>query len=234
MRWQRNLSERRAMPHKSPVRIYKIDGVGINLDRFYPVRSAEEKTALRSARGFSGNDFILIYTAEFIPRKNHKLLFAILPGLKQKIPALKMVLCGKGELLEHYRALAAACGMDYVVFTGYTHEVADFCRLSDVCVSTSLQEGLALNLVEGMACGLPLVASAIRGHCDVVGQFENGIWFGLACPDSFAAAILLLHKNPALRREMGERNVTAARRYAVENSVEAMTKIYGGLILGRD
>lgn len=74
------------------VDIYKIDGVGINLEKFYPVKSEEEKNALRSELGYGSEDFILIYTAEFIPRKNHKLLFDILPDLKAKIPTLKVIL----------------------------------------------------------------------------------------------------------------------------------------------
>ena len=62
---------------KNHFKIYKIDGVGVNLERFYPCASSEEKIALREKYGFSADDFILIYIAEFIPRKNHKLLFDI-------------------------------------------------------------------------------------------------------------------------------------------------------------
>ena len=74
-------------------KIFKIDGVGINLERFAPVKNSDEKNVLRKEKGYSSEDFILIYTAEFIPRKNHKLLFDILPILKKKIPELKVILC---------------------------------------------------------------------------------------------------------------------------------------------
>ena len=100
------------MPHKTNVQIYKIDGVGVNLERFYPCTSSDEKIALREKYGFASEDFILIYTAEFIPRKNHKLLFDILPALKAKIPPLKVLLCGKGELLEQYKDFAAEKQME--------------------------------------------------------------------------------------------------------------------------
>ena len=56
-------------------KIFKIDGVGINLERFAPVKNSDEKNVLRKEKGYSSEDFILIYTAEFIPRKNHKLLY---------------------------------------------------------------------------------------------------------------------------------------------------------------
>ena len=211
-------------------KIFKIDGVGINLERFVPAKTLDEKNLLRKEKGYSINDFIIIYTAEFIPRKNHKLLFNVLPTLKEKIPQLQIILCGKGELLEYYKDYTIKNNMNYVLFTGYTKEVNLYCRISDICVSTSLQEGQGLNLVEGMASGLPLVASSIRGHNDVIEQFENGLRFELNNPKSFIDAIMLLYKNPALRNEMGLRNVETAKKYSVNIAKDNMSYIYNELI----
>ena len=214
------------MPHKTNVQIYKIDGVGVNLERFYPAKSIEEKNALRAEKGFSSEDFILIYTAEFIPRKNHKLLFDILPDLKSKIPELKLILCGKGELLEFYKEFANQHKMDYVVFTGYTKEVADYCRLSDVLVMPSFQEGLPMAMIEAIATGLPVVASNIRGHNDVIEDCVNGFLFGTEETGGFEKAILTLYKNPALRTEMGKRNIERAKIFSVDKAVDSMQEIY--------
>ncbi|MCH5293109.1 MAG: glycosyltransferase family 4 protein [Treponema sp.] len=210
-------------------RIYKIDGVGVDLSRFRPATEAE-RSDLRRAHGFSDDDFILLYVAEFIPRKNHKLLFDILPGLKERIPGLKVVLCGKGRLLDYYRDFASRRGMVYVTFTGYTNEVAEWCQLADVHISTSVQEGQGLNLVEAMACGLPLVASDIRGHRDVIAGFEGGILCDLSAPRSFADAVLLLEKNAALRAEISVRNVERARLFSVVSAVRCMAEIYEGMM----
>ena len=210
-------------------RIYKIDGVGVDLSRFRPATGAE-RSDLRRAHGFSDDDFILLYVAEFIPRKNHKLLFDILPGLKERILGLKVVLCGKGRLLDYYRDFASRWGMVYVTFTGYTKEVAEWCQLADVHISTSVQEGQGLNLVEAMACGLPLVASDIRGHRDVIDGFEGGILCDLSVPRSFADAVLLLEKNAALRAEISVRNVERARLFSVVSAVRCMAEIYEGMM----
>lgn len=218
------------MPHKTNVQIYKIDGVGVNLKRFYPCASYTEKIALREKYGFSPDDFILIYTAEFIPRKNHKLLFDILPALKAKIPSLKVLLCGKGELLEHYKDFAVQQKMDYVIFTGYTRDVADYCRLSDLLVMPSFQEGLPMAMIEAIATGLPVVASDIRGHNDVIEDCVNGFLFATVDVSGFEKAILTLYKNPVLRCEMGHRNVERAKAFSVEKAVSAMEKIYEELL----
>ncbi|MBQ3824781.1 MAG: glycosyltransferase family 4 protein [Spirochaetaceae bacterium] len=214
------------MPHKTNVQIYKIDGVGVNFERFYPCTSSDEKIALREKYGFSSDDFILIYTAEFIPRKNHKLLFDILPALKAKIPPLKVLLCGRGELLEQYKDFAAEKQMDYVTFTGYTKDVADYCRLSDLLVMPSFQEGLPMAMIEAIATGLPVVASDIRGHNDVIEDCANGFLFGTDDVSGFEKAILTLYKNPALRTEMGARNIERAKTFDVEKAVGAMDAIY--------
>ncbi len=212
------------------VEIYKIDGVGVNLERFYPAKAEEEKNVLRLQNGFSVDDFILIYTAEFIPRKNHRLLFDILPELKAKIPSLKLILCGKGELLEYYKEYADRQKFDYVMFTGYTKNVPDYCRMSDVLVMPSHQEGLPLSMIESIATGLPVVASKIRGHTDVIEDCVNGFLFCEDDSSGFTKAIYTLYKNPSLRTEMGKRNVIEAQKYSVDIALNNMSEIYGSLI----
>ena len=212
------------------VEIYKIDGVGVNLERFHPAKAEEEKNVLRLQNGFSVDDFILIYTAEFIPRKNHRLLFDILPELKAKIPSLKLILCGKGGLLEHYKEYADRQKFDYVMFTGYTKNVPDYCRMSDVLVMPSHQEGLPLSMIESIATGLPVVASKIRGHTDVIEDCVNGFLFCEDDSSGFTKAIYTLYKNPSLRTEMGKRNVIEAQKYSVDIALNNMSEIYSSLI----
>ena len=102
-------------------------------------------------------------------------------------------------MLEDYKLLVSTDEMtEYVLFTGYTKKIDDYCRLSDILIMPSKQEGLPLALIEAMATGLPLVASDIRGHQDVVINFENGILCDLDVPKSFLDAIILLYKNKSL------------------------------------
>ena len=214
---------------KNHSKLFKIDGVGVNLSRFHPC-SKEEKTELRAELGYSEKDFILIYTAEFIPRKNHKLIFDVLPELKKNIPEIKLIFCGKGELLEFYKDYCNKNCFDFVFLPGYTRKVDLYYKISDVCVSASLQEGQGLNLVESMATGLPVVASFIRGHADVINNGWNGILFNLKNPSSFIDAIILLYKNPSLRAEMGKRNIEESKKYSVDIAVQKMADIYENLI----
>lgn len=209
--------------------VYKINGVGIDLTKFYPNKSFSEKIQYRIENGYSPEDFIILYTAEFIPRKNHKLLFEILPSLKQQIPELKVILCGSGDLLETYKQISLQNKMDYIEFTGYTKEVAVYCRMSDILVMTSFQEGLPMAMIEAIATGLPVVASNIRGHSDVIENGVNGFLFNLKSSRDFEDKIIQLYNNEELRSEMGKRNIDISQNYSSNLIVENMANVYKSL-----
>lgn len=86
--------------------IYKINGIGINNHKFIPL-SDEEKNIARKNLGYSSNQFILIYAAEFIHRKNHRFIIDALPMLIYNIPSLKVIFAGAGEIMDETVAYAA-------------------------------------------------------------------------------------------------------------------------------
>lgn len=207
----------------------KIDGVGVDLTRFKPA-ATEQKLQLRAEKGFDAKDFILIYVAEFISRKNHKLLLEVFKNLKERIPNLKLILAGKGTLLDYYKDFVKQNNLeDSITFTGYTKETDKYYQISDVCMSTSFQEGLPISLIEALGTGLPLVASEIRGHVDVIETGKNGYLCKLNTQDSvkqFTDAVMKLYENPELRLEIGKNNVADSTKYEVESAVKVVSDLY--------
>lgn len=218
------------LEQKNHSKIFKINGVGVNLEQFYPLAENNEKIVLRNKYGFSEKDFILIYTAEFIPRKNHKLLFDILPELNNKIESFKVIFCGKGKLLDYYKDYVRLNAMNYVTFTGYTKDVSDYCRIADILVMPSYQEGLPIAMIEAIATGLPVVASKIRGHTDVIEEYINGFLIDKNDNESYKKAILTLYYNPSLRTEMGKRNVRKAQDFSLNHALDEMKVIYQDIL----
>ena len=206
--------------------VKKIDGVGVDLSRFHPV-SAEEKSALRKEYGFQDEDFILIYVAEMIPRKNHAFLLEQMGELKKQIPTVKLILYGRGDLLEQHQVYVEQQGLSSVVlFMGYRTDVDKLFQLADVDVSPSFQEGLPINMIEAMASGLPVVCSKIRGQVDLV---KNGFLFFLDSVDAgrdFVDRVKQIYLNDELRASIGKKGVEVAQRYSVEQAVEKMAGIY--------
>lgn len=210
---------------KSHSKIYKIDGVGVNLDRFHPV-SVEEKSRLRAELGYDNDDFIITVVAELNKNKNQIMLVQKARDLKVIIPTLKILLIGKETLPIVREYVERENLFDVVQFLGYRSDVDKLTMISDVAFSASLREGLPVNIIEAMACGIPVVCSDNRGHRSLVLDKETGFIFGTKSEKEMSDSIILLYKNPGLRAEMGCRNIERAKEFSLEKSLSEMQKIY--------
>lgn len=211
---------------KSCPTIFLLDGVGVNLERFAPA-SAQEKISLRKKFKYDDQDFIILYIAEFIPRKGHEFFIKNIPALKKQIPNLKVILPGRGALLKAMKILAVNLEVDDAVwFPGYRKDIHLLCALSDLYVATSRQEGLPVSVIEAMASGLPVVASSIRGQTDAVVPGRNGDLYRLGDSADFTEKVLMLHRNPVLRAEIRRNNIEDSAKYSVDIAVRKMAGIY--------
>jgi glycosyltransferase EpsD len=198
----------------------------VDVKRFYPV-PAPEKKRLRESFGFRDTDFIVLYTAEFIPRKNHAFLLRQIPALRRSIPEIQLLLAGKGELLEACKDAAAQLKVAEIVhFLGYRNDIELLYRIADLHVSPSSQEGQGINNIEAMASGLPVICSRIRGHQDVVTEGRNGFFFELDEPERMAALIVTLYKSSELRETIARYNAADAQKFSVDAIIKEMEKIY--------
>lgn len=212
--------------HFKARRIEKIDGVGVDLNRFECLQP-EQKKQFRKELGISENDFILVCVAEFIPRKNHSFILDNMKQIHEKIPNAKLVLLGQGELMPEYEADTKRKGMqEYVSFLGYRSDVNKICAISDVLVSASFQEGLPMNMIEAMAVGIPVVCSDIRGQRDLIKDGENGYLFQLGDSERYCNRLVELYNNPELREKIKENNLKDVKKYSLDNAIGAMEKIY--------
>ena len=212
---------------KKHAQVFMLDGVGINLEKFKAV-SFEEKLSLRSKYKYDSEDFIILYIAEFIPRKDHEFFIKNIPELKKQIPNLKVIMPGRGVQLKEMKILAVNLEVDDIIwFPGYRKDINLLCAISDLYVTTSRQEGLPISVIEAMASGLPIVASNIRGQTDAVVPGRNGELYQLDNNAEFVEKILGLYKNPELRAKMRKNNIEDSAKYSVDIAVKKMAEIYG-------
>lgn len=205
--------------------VEKISGIGVNIERFAPA-NAEEKDELKKQYGYEGK-FLLIYAAEFIPRKNHRFFIDAATDLCKLHPDIKFLFCGKGELMESTKKYAEECGVsEYFDFLGFRKDMPNLYKMSDVLISASIEEGFGINIIEGMATGMPAVASIVRGHKEMIKEGKNGFLFSTTSPSQFIDCIDQLYGDYGLYCDMSFEAIKTAQNFSIENSLKQMETIY--------
>ena len=225
-------SEDCELAHKKKFRagkIYKVHGVGVELDKFKAV-DADEKARLRAEYGYDGDTFIMIYPADLSVRKNQPMLFDALQKIAEKNKNVKLLLPGQPIRLEEYKRMVSERGIaDNVEFLGYRRDINNLVGLSDLSVASSFQEGLPINIIEAMAMGNAIVATDVRGNNDAVEDGVNGYLVPVGDSDLMAEKILELMNDREKLRTFGENGLDMVKDFSTENVNREMLTIYGDL-----
>lgn len=203
----------------------RIPGVGIDLSRMEQSRFGPEgKERKKKMLGIPEENAVLLSVGELIPRKNHEVIIRALKLLKNR--KISYVICGQGRLRERLEEMARQEKVEkQVLFLGYREDAADICRLADLFLMPSLQEGLSVALMEAMACGTPVIASDIRGNRDLL-QGGTGILVRKNRPEEYAAYITFLLEHQEYAKKMGENGRNAVKNYDIHLVDAEMRRLY--------
>lgn len=206
--------------------LYSIDGMGINASKF-PFSTEENKSYLREKYNIPKDDFLLIYVAEFSKRKNQQFLIdSIKILISEGYNNVKLLLLGDGVLLDDMKQYSKTLGIeDNIIFKGYIKEVCNYYQISDICVSSSRIEGLPFNIMEAMSTGLPIIASKIKGHIDLVDHESNGFLYNFDDIDSFCNYVKMLYSDRSLLTSMGISSNELSKNYTLESVYPEITNI---------
>ncbi len=167
----------------------------------------------RRALGMAPGETALIYSARFYPEKAHEVA---LDGLRQILaqrPNVRLWMVGDGPERMRIEGLAERMGLGgHTHFLGFRKDVPELLALADVQIHPSDNEGVAIAVCEGMAAGLPIVASAVGGLPRVLRHERTALLIEPRRPDQLAAGVLRLLEQPELACALG----TAARRFLEE------------------
>ncbi|WP_347489330.1 glycosyltransferase [Desulfoscipio sp. XC116] len=223
-----SVDHRLAKRYKLGKKITFIPGMGLDLSKFSGV-SDKEKKKLKIAAGYKENDFLIVYAAEMSKRKNQGELIRAFALAAAAEPSLKLLLAGDGALKARCEKMAQRYGLnDRVCFLGHVSDMASLYRICDLAVSTSRSEGLPFNVMEAMACGLPVVASRIKGHTDLLGGLQERFLYNLEEERALTEMLLTLCRDEALRYVLGDENRMRVRKYGLELVRSAVINRYGG------
>lgn len=207
--------------------IKHVHGVGVDTERFHPV-SPFYKSVLRLEKGYRDDDFLMFYAAEFNKNKNQQLLLRSFSLIKDEIPNARLLLAGEGPLLDDCRKLAETLGIsENVDFLGFRNDIDVLLKISDLAVASSLREGLPVNIMEAMACGLPVVAVKNRGHSELVKNNQNGWLIDRNDERNFTEKILKVFGDSGLGIKYGKNGrKMIENKYSTKKILEAKSEIY--------
>ncbi|MBS9925479.1 glycosyltransferase family 4 protein [Vibrio sp. 811] len=206
--------------------VYLVDGVGINLDK-YRCPTDKEKLRLREMNNLSENEFVLIYVGELSKRKNQKLLLESIAKLTTRIDNLKLLLVGKGNEETNLRKQCTLLNLDNIVeFLGYRNDVNDLMKLSDLSVSTALQEGLPVNIMESLSSGLPCVVTNCRGNRDIINDGVNGFVVEDYDSELFSDRVFKIYNDKSTYKKMKFNAIKSVEKYSDKEVLKVMGNIY--------
>lgn len=208
-RWDDALARREKLGR----RVGFIPGMGVDFSRFSSA-TPEAGRALREKLGLAEDAYVLFYAAEFSARKSQAVLIRALRELPERCV---LALAGGGAERDACMALAAGLGLGQrVLFPGHVSDVGAWLAMADAAVSASRIEGLPFNVMEAMALRRPVVASAVKGHEDLIEDGVSGLLYPYGDASACAAQIRRLLEDPALGARLAEAAAEQLEKYSLE------------------
>jgi len=176
---------------------------GVDTDRFRP-----DGPTAALPEALAGTDLVRIGTVGRLEAvKDQGTLLEAFVRLRdldpQAFPRLRLVLVGEGSLRAELEARARTAGVaEQVWFAGARDDIPELLRALDLFVLPSRAEGISNTIMEAMATGLPVVATAVGGNDELVRDGETGRLVPAEDPEAMARA-LQGFRDASVRRHMG-------------------------------
>ena len=191
---------------------------GVDLAEFPPTG----KAAARRTLGLADDEFVILQLGRMVPRKGVDNVIRALALLPRETRARLLVVGGESPdpdprltpEIGRLQALADACGVgDRVTFTGQRprQDLPGCYAAADVFVTTPWYEPFGITPLEAMACGIPVIGSAVGGIKHSVVDGVTGFLVPPRHPAALAERLRQLHANPWLRQAMGRSGVRRVR-----------------------
>jgi sugar transferase (PEP-CTERM/EpsH1 system associated) len=220
------LQDRIGVPPSRIAQIYN----GVDTEQFHP--AAQRRDPLPEA-GFAGAEHFVIGSVGRMQDVKDPLMLArafaslvrTMPGAAQR---LRLAMVGDGPLREAVqRTLAEAGVAQYAWLPGERRDIARLMRTFDLFVLPSLAEGISNTILEAMATGLPVAATAVGGNPELIQSGSTGTLVPRGDVEGMARAMRAYAEDAELcRRHGGEARRTAERRFGMDAMTSAYLSVY--------
>lgn len=174
----------------------------------------------------------LVHVSNFRPVKRIEDLIYSMCIITKEEPNAQLILVGDGP--ERHRIERLIDRLDLrrnILVTGYRSDVAAMMNCADALVLCSQTENAPLTILEGMSCGLPIIATNVGGIPEQVQDGENGFLVPVKHPEEIAEAALKLNADEKLLARMGEKaRKTILEKYTKDKILQQYIDVYESIL----
>jgi glycosyltransferase involved in cell wall biosynthesis len=160
--------------------------------------------------------------------KGHQFLLRAAAAVIKARPETNFLIIGTGPLRKQLESMSRALGLNNkVVFAGFYEDLNDVLAAMDIFVQSSRTESLPVAVIEAMAAGKPIVATAVGGISEAIEPDKTGIIVPPLDSSQMADAILSLLNNRKKAAQMGRRaRQVVAEKFSVQDASRQIAQIY--------
>jgi glycosyltransferase involved in cell wall biosynthesis len=208
---------------------------GIDTDKFRP----EDKNKARNRLGLPKDKRIILFVGWLVKGKGVDYLLESVKKIKVHFPDMLVVIVGGGLEFKNYKRYVSENGLERsVVFTGpkMSDEIPKFMNAADIFVLPSLSEGRPNVVAEAMACGLPVIATAVNGTPELIEDGIDGILIEPESPKDIEDAVLRLFGDTKLYEAIKSRarNSIMRKKITWNTTADNFFDIYNEVIVKSD
>ena len=169
----------------------------------------------------SGEIKTLLFLARADKLKGLDITIKAFEILKKNNAGLKLNVCGTGNALDDAKEYVTTRKIEDVYFKGHVSgdAVTEEFKKSDIYILPTHGEGMATSVLEAMAFGLPIISRPVGGINDFFKEGEMGFLLKSFSPEDYAEKIQHLIDNPALTKEIADRNHCYAKQHFLASKV---------------
>lgn len=201
---------------------YRVVPNGIDTARFHPGHPP-----LPQAR--TPGRLTILHVGRLEQRKGFLVLLRAYALLRRRRSDIRLVVVGDGPQRHGYERFVAEGEIGDVTFCGHVDAAVlpRYYASADVfCAPATARESFGIVLLEAMASGVPVLASAIPGFAQVVESGRDGLLVPPRDHDAWAAALQLLLDDHEMRASIGAAGIAKAHRYDWETVADSVLDVY--------
>jgi len=167
----------------------------------------------------------------FFRIKDFPLFVEIARILIEKYKNLEFILAGDGPERETVQALVKRYDIDkYFLFPGFISDTSDFFQGLDLYINTSRHEGIPMSILEAMAHGIPVVAPAVGGFCEMIENGVDGFLVDSRDPMDYARQCFKIIEHMDIRKSVShEARNKIIRDFSVGKMADTYLKLYNDM-----